>query len=166
MEKKGVGDLTNLLHTSGRNMEWDSWNWHMIMCRLRIQKIKIGNWVGFELGPFFSLFLMRKRLSSGQKWFLRPYFPLRGMFVLRSGHRFSFRALNQEWGKGHLCTSDWVCGNVHSLSYPLFHFFGVSHQCLQHDPSLITSYNRRKLIGLKLPSVRSHLILKREIEIV
>ena len=37
---------------------------------------------------------MRKRLSSGQKWFLRPYFPLiRGMFVLRSGLRFSFRAL-------------------------------------------------------------------------
>ena len=37
---------------------------------------------------------MRKRLSSGQKWFLRPYFPLiRGMFVFRSGLRFSFRAL-------------------------------------------------------------------------
>ena len=36
---------------------------------------------------------MRKRLSSGQKWFLRPYFPLiRGMFV-KSGLRFSFRAL-------------------------------------------------------------------------
>ena len=29
-----------------------------------------------------------------QKWFLRPYFPLiKGMFVFRSGHRFSFRAL-------------------------------------------------------------------------
>ena len=39
------------------------------------------------------LFLMRKRLSSGQKWFFRPYFPLiRGMFVF-SGLRFSFRAL-------------------------------------------------------------------------
>ena len=37
---------------------------------------------------------MRKRLYSGQKWFLRPYFPLiRGMFVFRSGLRFSFRAL-------------------------------------------------------------------------
>ena len=37
---------------------------------------------------------MRKTLSSGQKWLLRPYFPLiRGMFVLRSGSRFSFRAL-------------------------------------------------------------------------
>ena len=30
---------------------------------------------------------MRKTLSSGQKWFLRPYFPLiRGMFVIRSDH--------------------------------------------------------------------------------
>ena len=56
----------------------------------------------FKIGPlgpkekinFFSFFLMRKRLSSGQKWFLRPYFPLiRGMFVFRSGLRFSFRAL-------------------------------------------------------------------------
>ena len=47
-----------------------------------------------KLGPFFSLFLMRKRLSGGQKWFLRPYFSLiRGMFVFRSGLRFSFRAL-------------------------------------------------------------------------
>ena len=37
---------------------------------------------------------MRKTLSSGQKWFLRPYFPLiRGMFLLRNGLRFSFRAL-------------------------------------------------------------------------
>ena len=37
---------------------------------------------------------MRKRLSSGQKWFLKPYFPLiRGMFVFRSGLRFLFRAL-------------------------------------------------------------------------
>ena len=43
---------------------------------------------------FFSLLLMRKRLSGGQKWFLKPYFPLiRDMFVFRSGLRFSFRAL-------------------------------------------------------------------------
>ena len=41
------------------------------------------------MGPFFSLILMRKQLSSGQKWFLRPFFPLiRGMFVFRSGFRF------------------------------------------------------------------------------
>ena len=47
----------------------------------------------FGIGPFFSLFLMRKRLSSGQKWFLRPYIPLfRGIFVFRSGLRFLFRA--------------------------------------------------------------------------
>ena len=49
---------------------------------------------GFEKKAFFSLLLMRKRLSGGQKWFLKPYFPLiRGMFVFRSGLRFSFRAL-------------------------------------------------------------------------
>ena len=36
---------------------------------------------------------MRKRLSGGQKWFLRPYFSLiRGMFVFRSCLRFSFQA--------------------------------------------------------------------------
>ena len=46
------------------------------------------------MGPFFSLLLMRKRLSGGQKWFLKPYFPLiRGMFVFRSGVRFLFGAL-------------------------------------------------------------------------
>ena len=43
---------------------------------------------------FLSLLLMRKRLSGGQKWFLKPHFPLiRGMFVFRNGLRFSFQAL-------------------------------------------------------------------------
>ena len=61
---------------------------------IRFQEIKIRPFRDFEKKAFFSLFLMRKRLSSGQKWFLRPYFPLiRGMFLLRSGLRFSFRAL-------------------------------------------------------------------------
>ena len=56
--------------------------------------LKIGSRVPKKLGPFFSLFFMRKQLSNGQKWFLRPHFPLiRGMFLLRSGLRFSFRAL-------------------------------------------------------------------------
>ena len=37
---------------------------------------------------------MRKRLSGGQKWFLKPYFLLiRDMFEFRSGLRFSLRAL-------------------------------------------------------------------------
>ena len=94
--------VVGLMGTSGRNMKRESWNvsgwifwsWHMIMCRLRIQKIKIGRLGGFEKIDFFSFFLMRKRLSSGQKWFLRPYFPLiRGMFVFRSVLRFSFGAL-------------------------------------------------------------------------
>ena len=47
-----------------------------------------------KLGPFFSLFLIRKPLSSGQKCFLMPYFPpIRDMFAFRSGLRFSFRAV-------------------------------------------------------------------------
>ena len=67
---------------------------HKNVYRIRFQEIKIGPWEGFEKKAFFSLFLMRKRLSSGQKWFLRPYFPLiRGMFLLKSGLRFSFWAL-------------------------------------------------------------------------
>ena len=40
----------------------DFWNWLMMMWRLRIQKLKMGNWGGFEKIDFFSFFLMRKRL--------------------------------------------------------------------------------------------------------
>ena len=36
----------------------------MMMCRLRIQKLKIGPLGGFQKIDFFSFFLMRKRLSS------------------------------------------------------------------------------------------------------
>ena len=58
------------------------------------KSLKIGPCRPKKLGPFFSLFFMKKAHSSGQKWFLRPYFhPIKGMFVLRSGLRFSFRAL-------------------------------------------------------------------------
>ena len=77
-----------------------------ITSRVTTKKLKIGQWALFELGPFFSLFLMRKTLSSGQKWFLWPYFPLiRGMFQLRSGLDFRFghwKCPNREWGKGHI----------------------------------------------------------------
>ena len=67
---------------------------HKNVYRIRFQKINIGPLKGFEKKAFFSLLLMRKRLSGGQKWFLKPYFPLiRGMFVFRSGLRYSFRAL-------------------------------------------------------------------------
>ena len=66
---------------------------HMILCTLRIQNTKVRWWEGFEKMEFSSLFLMRKRLSSGQGWFLSPHFPLiGGIFVFRSGLRFSFRA--------------------------------------------------------------------------
>ena len=50
---------------------------------VKIKNRKDQNWElrDFEKIEFFSLFLMIKRLSSGQKWFLRPYVPLtRGMF--------------------------------------------------------------------------------------
>ena len=61
---------------------------HENVYRIRFQEIKIG---GFEKKAFFSLFLMRKQLSSGQKWFLKALSPLiMGMFLLRSGLRFSF----------------------------------------------------------------------------
>ena len=54
---------------------------------LKIELLQI-----FEKKSFSSLFLMRKPLSSDQKWFLRPYFPLiGGIFVLKIGLRFSFR---------------------------------------------------------------------------
>ena len=37
---------------------------------------------------------MKKTISSGRNWFLRPYFPfIRGIFVLRNSLRFLFRAL-------------------------------------------------------------------------
>ena len=62
--------------------------------------LKIGSKVPQKLGPFFSPFLMRKILSSGQKWFLRPYLPLIwDMPLLRSGLRFSFRALEGHYSK-------------------------------------------------------------------
>ena len=55
---------------------------HKNVYRIRFQVIKIGSWEGFEKIEFFSLFLMRKQLSSGQNWFLRPHFFLiRGMFA-------------------------------------------------------------------------------------
>ena len=60
-----------------------------IYVNLKIELLQI-----FEKKSFSSLFLMRKPLSSDQKWFLRPYFPLiGGIFVLKSGLRFLFRAL-------------------------------------------------------------------------
>ena len=64
---------------------------HKNIYRIRFQKIKIGPLKGFEKKAFLSLLLMRKRLSGGKKWFLKPYFPLiKGMFVFRSGLRFLF----------------------------------------------------------------------------
>ena len=64
-------------------------NFRKLQADSKYVSLKIGSKGPKKLGPFLSLFLMRETLSSGQKWFLRPYFPLiRGMFVLRSGLRF------------------------------------------------------------------------------
>ena len=53
--------------------------------------LKIGKTSSQKLGPFFSLFPTKKKLSNGQKWFLRPHFPLIwGIFLLRSGLSFLF----------------------------------------------------------------------------
>ena len=54
------------------------WKSHKIQKSKQFRKCKskIRQYRRKKLGPFFSLFLMRKPLSSGQKWFLRPYFPL------------------------------------------------------------------------------------------
>ena len=70
---------------------------HKNVFTIRFQEIKISPLEGFEKIKFFSLFLIKKRLSSGQKWLLRPYFPLiSGMLVFRSGLRFSFWAFKSE----------------------------------------------------------------------
>ena len=73
---------------------------------LKIELLQI-----FEKKSFSSLFLMRKPLSSDQKWFLRPYFPLiGGIFVLKSGLRFLFRALEvsiQKVRKSHWHGAFW-----------------------------------------------------------
>ena len=63
-----------------------------------------------KYGPFFSLFLMKKPLSHGQRVFLRPWFLIiGGILVLKSGLGFSFwaqKALGkwfpheEKWEKG------------------------------------------------------------------
>ena len=75
--------------TSGRNVElhkinlsrWIFFNWHMIMCRLRIQKIKIGSLWDFEKRPKTcpgwpknGQFLVWPFLSKGQFNLLASYF--------------------------------------------------------------------------------------------
>ena len=55
---------------------------HKNVYRIRFQEVKIRSLEGFEKIKFFSLFLMRKLLSTGQKQFLRLNFPLiRGIHV-------------------------------------------------------------------------------------
>ena len=51
-------------------------NFRKLQADSKYVSLKIGSKGPKKLGPFLSLFLMRKTLSSGQKWFPRPYFPL------------------------------------------------------------------------------------------
>ena len=70
------------------------WVWIISMCPFFAIHLFQRKYLGCNLAAVSLSLLMRKRLSGGQKWFLKPYFPLiRGMFVFRSGLRFSFRAL-------------------------------------------------------------------------
>ena len=103
-----------------------------------------------KLGPFFSLFLMRKPLSSGQKWFLRPYFLLiRGMCLLRSGLRFSFRALEMPEPRVHFWVffSIWLVFRTHVLFY-LFSLTWLS--CMSFLPSDLSVWF---FLRKKLPKV-------------
>ena len=69
-------------------------NCHKLRKDSKNVSLKIGSWGPQKLGPFSHFSSWEKWLYSGQKWFLRPYFPLiRGIFLLKSGLRFSFRAL-------------------------------------------------------------------------
>ena len=58
----------------------------------------------FEHTGSSSAILMRKIHSRGQKWFLRPYFPLIGVCwyseVVLDFHFGHWKCLNREWGKG------------------------------------------------------------------
>ena len=56
--------------------------------------LKIGIRGPKKLGPFFSLFLMRKSLSMCQNWFLRQFLQLI-MFLMRSGLSLFFQALQK-----------------------------------------------------------------------
>ena len=80
------------------------------VCRIRFQEITIGV-EGFLRKSSFSHFSSWEN-DSGQKWFLKPYFPLIGdTFVFRSGLRFSFWALEvpePRVRKRHLHFQNWL----------------------------------------------------------
>ena len=67
---------------------WLDLIWGFQICKSKNPPLEHKNY-----GPFFSLFLMRKPLSSGQRVFLRPWFLIiGGILVLKSGLGFSFWA--------------------------------------------------------------------------
>ena len=62
----------------------------MIVWTFRIQKLKIGTLADFEKKSFSSLFLMRKPLSSDQKWFLNSECPYYHLPISKKIHRETF----------------------------------------------------------------------------
>ena len=94
-----------------------------------------------KVRALFSLFLMWKRLSGGQKCFLRPYFPLNREVVLdvRFGH---WKWPNREWGKGHFHLLKWLC--------PHCRFRHPKSQCQKHI-SMIHLLNTEKGVPSEYP---------------
>ena len=73
---------------------------------------------------------MRKRLSSGQKWFLRPYFPLIGACLY-----------SEEWGKVHFNKRKWP------FSRSRFGHF----QCLERKSKTTSEYKHTPIhVGSQL----------------
>ena len=103
---------------------------------LKIELLQI-----FEKKSFSSLFLMRKPLSSDQKWFLRPYFPLIGsIFVLKSGLRFLFRALEvpiRKVRKSHFLSWKRVFSSLSEWALPMPETKIWDHFSIQIYPLLV-----------------------------
>ena len=82
---------------------------------------------------------MRKPLSNGQKWFLRSHVPqILGMFLLRSGLRFSFWALEVlvlRVGKRPLSLSTVVFSSLLELTLPKKKI--KDHYRIPHLPQLM-----------------------------
>ena len=101
---------------------------------------------------------MRKPLSSDQKWFLRPYFPLiGGIFVLKSGLRFLFRALEvsiQKVRKSHFLSWKRVFSSLSEWALPMPETKIWDHFSIQIYPLLVGNgvrlFARRTFITPKI----------------
>ena len=66
-------DSVSSLVSITQNIAQCTWVLKTYQIEKKAQNSKIGPCRPKKLGPFSSPFLVRKSLSSGQKWFLRPY---------------------------------------------------------------------------------------------